>query len=212
MCKKLLLIGGGGHCKSVLDSILESNEYDKIAIIDMPSKIGSDILGIEIIGSDDDLKKLYSQGYKYAFVTIGSVGNTKNREKAAKAIADIGFIVPNIISTTAVLGRDVSLGKGIYIGKNAVINSSVNVGDFSIINSCALIEHDCSLGGFTHISPGTVLCGQVNVGGRVHIGANSTVRQGIHIGDNSVIGIGSVVVSDIGADATAYGNPCREVH
>lgn len=33
-CKKLLLIGGGGHCKSVLDSILDNNDYIDIGIIE----------------------------------------------------------------------------------------------------------------------------------------------------------------------------------
>jgi len=30
MNKKILLIGGGGHCKSVLDSLLDLDEYDDI--------------------------------------------------------------------------------------------------------------------------------------------------------------------------------------
>lgn len=211
MCKKILLIGGGGHCKSVLDTLLETNEYDDIGIIDVASKTGQEIFGIKYIGTDDDFKRLYDEGYKYAFVTVGSVGNTEIRKKIAKDIADIGFCVPNIVSTTAVIAKEVTLTKGIYVGKNAVINCCTSIDDFCIINSCAVIEHDCTIDKFVHAAPGCVVCGQVNVGSSTHIGANCTVRQGINIGQNSVIGAGSVVVTDIKSDAVAYGNPCREV-
>lgn len=211
MCKKILLIGGGGHCRSVLDTLLEANEYDDIGIIDAASKIGQEIFGIKYIGSDDDLKRLYYEGYKYAFITLGSVGNTELRQNIAKDIADMGFIVPNIISTSAAVGKEVKLGSGVYIGKNSVINCYTVVDDFCIINSGAVIEHDCTIGKFVHAASGCVICGQVVVGSSTHIGANSTIRQGIKIGENSIIGAGSVVVTNIKSSTVAYGNPCREV-
>jgi len=40
MKKNILLIGGGGHCRSVLDTIFELNEYLKLGIIDKKENIG----------------------------------------------------------------------------------------------------------------------------------------------------------------------------
>ena len=36
MGNKIVLIGGGGHCKSVLDSILRTCNYDEIVITAPP--------------------------------------------------------------------------------------------------------------------------------------------------------------------------------
>lgn len=211
MNKKLLLIGGGGHCKSVLDCLLQTNQYKEIGIIDKNENFGKSILGIPVIGCDDNLTKLYELGYNYAFVTLGSIGDASHRINLFDMIEKIGFEIPNIIDSSSVIGKHVNMGKGIFIGKNAVINAGSFIGNGSIINTSSIIEHDCVIGEFAHISPGSVLCGEVQIGANSHIGANSVIKQGVKIGKNTTIGIGSVVLQDIDSSTLAYGNPCKEV-
>jgi sugar O-acyltransferase (sialic acid O-acetyltransferase NeuD family) len=211
MNKKLLLIGGGGHCKSVLDSILQSNEYSEIGIIDKNENDEGSILGIPIIGCDNDLSKLYHDGYHYAFVTVGSIGKPSLRIKLYKMLEAIGFEIPNIIDLTAIISNQVKLEKGIFIGKNVVVNVGTYIKDGSIINTGSTIEHDCIINQFCHIAPGSVLCGEVEIGENTHVGAGSVIRQQIKIGSNTIIGMGSVVLKDIKGNVVAYGNPCKEV-
>ena len=211
MNKNILLVGGGGHCKSVLDSLLSSNEYNKIGIIDIKENIGKTILGMPIIGSDDDLLNLFNNGYKYAFVTMGSVGNPKVRIKIFEILNNIGYEIPNIIDNSAVVSNFSNLKKGIFIGKNAIVNAGVTINDGAIINAGSIVEHDCNIGAFVHIAPGSVLGGEVTIEQNSHIGSNSSIKQQVHIGFNSIIGIGSVVTKNIGDNVIAYGNPCMEV-
>ena len=75
---KLLLIGGGGHCRSVLDSILSQASYKELGIVDW---VDSSCLGISVVGNDDDLPKLFQAGWTDAFITVGSVGNTGLRRR-----------------------------------------------------------------------------------------------------------------------------------
>lgn len=208
MVKKLLLIGGGGHCHSVLDTVLSLNEYEKIGIID---NIDSSYLGVSVIGVDEDIPKLFNEGWTEAFITVGSVGNTNTRRRLYKMVKEIGLTLPTIIDSTAVVGKGVAINEGSYIGKRTVINTGSSVGICAIINTGAILEHDCNIGNFAHISPGTVLCGQVSVGDDSHVGAGSTVRQLIKIGEDSLIGAGSVVIKDIPSNVKAYGNPCEVV-
>jgi sugar O-acyltransferase (sialic acid O-acetyltransferase NeuD family) len=211
MNKKLLLIGGGGHCKSVLDSILELNEYSKVGIIDKKENIGKSILGIPIIGCDDDLCMLFNGGYHYAFVTVGSIGDPSLRVKLFNMLEKIGFEIPNIIDLTAIVSNHVKMERGIFIGKNVVINAGTSIKRGSIINTSSIIEHDCVINQFCHIAPGTVLCGEVEVGDNSHIGAGSVIKQQIKIGFNTIVGMGSVVLKNIEDEIIAYGNPCREI-
>lgn len=205
---KLLLIGGGGHCKSVLDSVLSLGVYSEVGIVDNNNK---EMFGVPVVGTDADLLELKKKGWSNAFVTVGSIGDTLLRRRLYRMISDIGFDIPVIMDTTAAIARDVYLGEGTFIGKNAVINTGAEIGACCIINSGAIIEHDCSVGSFSHISSGTVLCGEVEVGDDSHIGAGSTVRQQIVIGFSAIVGAGSVVVKNIPNAVMAYGNPCKVV-
>ncbi len=210
MDKNILLIGGGGHCHSVLDSILAKNEFARIGIIDFDKNVS--VLGVEVVGTDDDLPKLFAEGWKYAFLTVGSIGNTRLRHKLYEQICAIGFAIPSIIDPTAIIAKNVEIAKGVFIGKRVVLNEGTRIGELSIINTGAIVEHDCTIGKFAHISPGAILCGQVEVGQDCHIGAGSVVRQLIRIGNNSIIGAGSVVVGNIPCKVKAYGNPCKVVN
>lgn len=208
---RILLIGGGGHCKSVLDCVLGTDAYLDIAIIDRRDTGRRVILGIPVIGADEDLLNLHHAGWTDAFVSLGSIGNPHRRKLLFDQLQEIGFIIPYLVDKTAAVSDDARLESGVFIGKKAVVNAGTAIGTCAIINSGAIVEHDCKVGAFSHISPGAVLCGGVTVGCGTHVGAGAVVRQNTVIGDNSLIGIGSVVTRDIPDDCEAYGNPCRVV-
>lgn len=207
----IILIGGGGHCRSVLDSIRSGGLYNAVGIVDFKDKKGSLMDGLEVIGSDEDLEKLYEGGIKYAFITLGSVGSPQKRRGLYKLVKNIGYAIPAVIDKSAILADSVSIGEGSYIGKGAILNSNVTVGDMAIINTGAVIDHDCSIGDFAHIATGASMSGGVTIESDVHIGTGASVIQEIKIGEGSLIGAGAVVVRSIGKRKKAYGNPCREV-
>lgn len=191
--KKLVLLGAGGHCESVLDVILQGQEFDDIVILDRPEKVGQDVMGVSVIGTDEELSSLYNHGYHYAFVTAGSIKSTDLRRRLYGMAVRAGFDFTNVIDQTAILARNVRFGKGIFIGKRAVINSGTVIEDQAIINTGAIIEHDCFVGMFSHISVGAVLCGGVKVGQDSFIGANATVIQERFVPDGTIIGAGEIM-------------------
>ncbi len=207
MSKKLLLIGGGGHCRSVLDSVLQLHIYDQIELIDHKKDI--EVCGIKVIGDDDDMSRLFEEGWRDAFVTVGSVGNTETRSRLFEMIMKIGFYIPNIFDPTAIFSKGIGIGDGIYIGKGAIINTGSKLGNNVIINTGVIVEHDCAIGDFAHVATGAILCGNVNIGAHSHIGAGSVIKQQVTIGQRALIGAGSNVLSDIPDGKKAYGNPCR---
>ncbi len=211
MMEDIILIGGGGHCKSVIDSISKSKEYNIIGILDLHDKVGDEILGIKVIGTDDKLEYYYKSGIKNAFLTVGSIGDTRLRRKLYSMTLNIGYSFPNVIDNTAIVSDKVKIGHGNFIGKGVIINASTKIENNCIINTGAIIEHDCHIESFCHIAPGTTISGNVVIGENTHIGANSTIIQNIEIGRDSVIGAGSVVIRNIGNNIKAYGNPCKEV-
>ncbi|MCR5656070.1 MAG: acetyltransferase [Butyrivibrio sp.] len=209
--ENIVMIGGGGHCKSVVDAALRSKRFGKIYITDIALKPGDDIFGCEVVGSDEELPRLFAEGTTKAFITVGFIKPSGIRRKLFYMARDIGFSFTNIIDPSAVVSLNAKLGKGIFVGKNAVINAGATVGDHAIINTGAIVEHDCEIGDFAHIAVGTKVCGESKIGENALIGAGATILQGVEIGNDTIIGAGSVATKNIGTFCTAVGAPARIV-
>lgn len=211
MIDDIILIGGGGHCKSVIDTIRNLDKFNIIGILDLSEKLDMNINGVKVIGTDEMLKYYFENGVRNAHITLGSIGDPKYRINLFNYAKGIGLKFPPIIDKTSVIGSNVEIGEGVFIGKGSIINVGTKIGSHSIINSGVIIDHDCVVGSFCHISPGTTISGEVLIGDNTHIGTNSTIIQNINIGSNTLIGAGSVVIKDINPNTKAYGNPCKEV-
>lgn len=191
--KDIILLGIGGHAHSVVDSIEQTGEYNIIGFLDTEEMQGEHFRDYRVLGTDDELEKYYTNGVKNAFVTIGFMGHGDVRNKLYSQLKGIGYRLPNIIDSTAVVAADVGFEDGIFVGKRAVINANAQIGKMCIINTGAIIEHDCQVGEFSHISVGSVLCGNVKVGRESFVGANATVIQGRYVGDGCIIGAGMTI-------------------
>lgn len=203
MSKNILVIGAGGHAKSVIDALISCGEYEKIAVLE---DFGAEeVLGFKVIGKVSDALS-YLDEYENAVV---AVGNNQFRLKTINELKQIGFKLPVIKHKTAYLSCFSIVGEGSVLLANSVINAGAEIGRGVIINSSVTVEHDCEISDGVHLSPNSVLCGAVSVGTGTWIGAGATVIDHINIGQKSIIGAGSVVIRDINNSVTAYGNPAK---
>lgn len=205
MSRKIVLIGGGGHCKSVLDTLLKNNGYDEIVITDHCIPAGTEIFGCRVAGTDGVLPELFAHGFTDAFITVGSIKSTALRHRLYDMARSIGFETVSIIDSSAAVSEHCRIGQGVFIGKKAVVNADAEIADCAIINTGAVVEHESRVGEFSHISVGAKLCGNVTVGNDSLVGAGTTVIQGVHIGSNVIIGAGSTVLKDIEDNSLRYG-------
>ena len=176
MKEKILLIGGGGHCKSVIDVIEQENKFTIVGIIDKKKLIGQRVLGYKVIGSDDDLEQL-SYKYKYAFITVGQIRSNAIRVKLFHTLKKFDYQLPIIISPIAYVSKHAIINEGSIIMHHALVNTDAKVGKNCIINSKALIEHDSSIGDHCHISTAVVINGGVEVKENSFVGSNSTTKE-----------------------------------
>ena len=190
MKEKIVLIGGGGHCRSVIDVIEQEDKYDIIGIVDKKENIGKDVLGYEIIGCDDDLQAIF-QTYKNACITVGFIKSNALRVKLFTMSKEIGFNLPVIISPLAYVSKHSLIEEGTVVMHHACINANAKIGKNCIINTKALIEHDCIVEDNCHISTASVLNGGVIVKENTFFGSNTTSKQGIEI--EGFIKAGSVI-------------------
>ncbi len=208
--KDIILIGGGGHCKSCIAVIESTQEYRISGIIDTPDKLGQEILGYPVIGTDEQLPEL-NEKYDYALITVGQITSAGLRKKLYQKTKEAGFRLPVIIASTAFVSKHTQIGEGTIIMHQAVINAGTIIGINNIINTKALIEHDCRIGNHNHISTASVLNGNVSVGNECFVGSNSTFVNGIYIKNNIFIGINGIVNKNLEHKGIYVGAPVKKI-
>lgn len=191
--KKIMLVGGGGHCKVVIDAIESSGEFKICGIVDPSLPKGKSVLNIEVLGKDDILPELFKKGIEHAFIGVGSIGNCDIRKRIYKNLKDIGFKLPFIIHPKAIVSKYAEIGEGTFVAAGAVINAGTKIGRNAIINTSASIDHDCEIGDFVHIAPGATLSGLVKVRDHVHIGTGASVVHCVTIEKDTFIPAGKLV-------------------
>lgn len=205
MKEDVVLIGGGGHAKVIIDILRYSPQYNIVGICDRNSE---GVEGVPVIGTDEILPDLYTQGVNSAFICIGA--NQKRRWELYQQLKQLGYSLPVLKHPNCIVSKNVQIGEGTCIMPGAIINSGAKLREMVIVNTGSIIEHDCIIGENSHISPRTCLCGGVNVGAHTHIGAGSVVNPAISIGGSVVVGSGSVVIRNVKDEVTVIGVPAKE--
>ena len=196
MKEKIILIGGGGHCKSCIDVIEQEGKCRIEGIVDLPEKLHQKILGYEIIATDDDLPRFVNE-YENFLITLGQIKSPEKRIRIFQTLKKSGAKLPVIISPLAYVSKHAEIGDGTIIMHHALINAGAKIGTNCIINNKALIEHDAIIGDHCHIATGAVINGGVKVGSGTFFGSNAVCKEYIEIGENAVIGCGAKITKNV---------------
>lgn len=207
----VILIGSGGHARVLVEAIGSTREHHIVGAIDVAERVGSDVDGVEVIGTDDDLPALRDRGVSAAVLAIGSVGDPRLRRRFGERLRELGFALPPIVHLMSHVAENAQVGDGAFVAAGAVVGAAASVGEFAIINTGAVVDHECEIGAYVHVAPGCSLSGSVKVGDGAHLGTGASVIHCISIGSDTVVGAGAVVVADLPDGVVAYGNPCRIV-
>ena len=187
--RKLIIVGAGGHAKSLIDLILTTEKWQIGGLVGKDEELGKSILGFEVRWTDKELIKIIDD-YQYAVLGFAPLGMQKKRILFIEKLKKIGYKLPTIISPHAHISRYSKIDEGTTVGHFSLINANSYVGKFCIINSQSLIEHDVVVGDFSHISTSVTINGGVNLGKETFIGSKSILREGLSIPKGTIISAG----------------------
>ena len=202
--KPLILIGGGGHCQSVIE-VAESSSREILGILDLPEEVDKQVLGYPVLGTDDQLAD-YAQNCEFV-ITVGFIKNPSLRIKLFNRVREVGGVLATLIASTAYVSRHACLGAGTVVMHHAFVNAGAKIGENVIINTCCNIEHGVLIGDQCHISTGAMINGDCKVGKMCFIGSQSVLANGVSICDDVIVGAGSLVRKNILKSGIYSGNP-----
>lgn len=208
--KPVVLVGGGGHAKVVIDA-LRSSGRRVLGVLDRAAGASSlRVVGATLLGGDSWLDAKRPSALEIA-VGVGANPAVGPRRRIHERLRARGFRVATVVASSASVSPSARLEEGVQILTAAIIHPDAVIGTGAVINTRAVVEHDAVVGAFAFVGPGAVLCGEVRLGAEAFVGAGAVVLPGVTIGAASVIGAGSVVLRDLPAGSRVAGNPARSI-
>lgn len=195
----VLIYGGGGHGKSIIELIQAEGKLDIIGLVDDGKTVAEKVLELQILGGSEILNSLRDKGVSLAVNAVGGIGNISSRLRVFELLKNADFRLPGVVHPSAVVEHSALVKDGSQIFALAYIGSSARIGFGSIINTGAIISHDCVVGDYSNISPGAILAGNVIIGEKTMIGMGVTINMNVKIGVDARIGNGATIKSDVPA-------------
>lgn len=193
----IIIYGGGGHAKSLIDLIRAEGKFKVAGIVDDGLTLGSRVLDVPVLGGGHVLTEIRRKGIGLAVNAVGGIGNISPRLQVYEKLKSAGFRCPIVVHPRGMIEPTAWLGEGCQVFFNAYIGSDAKVGFGCIINTGAILSHDCILGDYVNISPGAILAGAVTIKERALVGMGVTVNLNVVIGEGARVGNSAVVKADV---------------
>lgn len=144
-------------------------------------------------------------------VFICALGDVNYKKKYSDIILNKGGNFISVVHPTAVLGTNAKIGEGCVLGAFANLSNDTVIGNFVTMSIRSGMGHDSIIGDYTHVGGNCSISGFVTIGETVTMHPGCVVVPHRKIGDNAVIGTGSVVLGNVKAGVTVFGNPAKKI-
>ena len=207
MTKKIIILGAGGMCIDILDTMNELGEYTCIGFLDDDKeKWNKTYHGVRVLGPLTKAKEFEDVYF------VSGIGNADNFLEKKDIIEKTGISPERFISIihpTASVSKMTSIGAGTVVLQHATIASNAKIGNHVLIMANSVINHDVTVGDYTFVTAGACISGFVTIGQLCYVGTNASIIGRVTIGKKVLIGMGSVVLKDIPSNSVYVGNPAK---
>lgn len=200
----ILLYGGGGHGKTLIELTGELENYQMGGIVDEIVPAGSRILGLPVFGGGNLLPDLYKAGFRQAANGVGGIGNVAARLEVFDRLMRAGFSFPTLVHPTAWIEPSATLAAGVQILPLSYVGTDSTIGFGSLLNAHVIVSHDCQIGECVNLSPGATLAGGVKIHDHAQIGMGVTINLNVTVGAEARIGNGATIKEDVPAGERVY--------
>ena len=208
--KKLLIVGAGGLGREVyqwaLDIQKDSRQWEFIGFLDdNPNALDGFNLSDKLVGYITDYVPKENE------FLICAIGEPAIRAKICRRLLEDGAVFTNIIHPTALIERGSKIGNGVIICPRAMVFSNVRIEDFVVVNSLTTVGHDVTVEQNCVLSAHCDVMGSAYLEEEVFLGSGARILPSVRVARKARVGAGSVVIRDVEACTTVFGNPAKTI-
>ena len=197
----VVLIGSGGHTRSVLMALQAGGRRCTGIYTNLAAHVGREIVGVRVAGLLSDIP-----GDAVLHIALGDPALKR------RFLSEFpGRQWATIIHPLARVHDSAVVGEGSFIGANAYVEPLSSVGAHTILTAGSFVAHDSKVGSFTLFGGNACTGGLAIVGDDCIIGTGAAVSPRTSVGNGSKLGSGSAAHFDIPAGCTAVGTPAQWV-
>ncbi|MDP3651360.1 MAG: acetyltransferase [Rhodoferax sp.] len=184
--RRLLIVGAGGHGRSVAEAVFAAGIYDVLGFVDDTALGIVQVGGYPVLGTTDDL----SAHRTSADIAIVAVGNNALRETLCDKLLAAGFELATVVHPLAFVSPSAAVGLGSAILAGAIVGAGARLGSGVILNCGAVVDHDAQVHDYGHLGVNACMSGGSVLGRRAWMQAGSALGYGAKVDDGVVLQAG----------------------
>ena len=195
--KRLLIIGGGGHGRSVAEAVLLSRQrqgqcFELTAFLDDAAQPQQHVWDWPVWGTTAMLPECRGR----VDAVIVAVGNNSLREALHRRVHAAGLMLATVIHPAAVVSSRASIGAGSVIMAGAIVGTEARLGEGVIVNCGAVVDHDCVVEAFAHLGGNASMAGGAVLGRGAWMQTGTSLGYGDGLPAEAVLRVGETMFID----------------
>lgn len=175
--KRVIVVGAGGHGRSVAEILLASAECELVGFVDDAAKQLANVWGLPVLAPVAALAECRSR----AEAVVVAIGNNAVREAICARLPAAGFELLSVIHSRAIVSPRAVIGPGCTIMPGAVVGTEARLGTAVIVNSGSVVDHHCTIEDFAHIGTNASMAGGSLLGRGAWMQAGSSLGYGVQV-------------------------------
>ncbi len=186
---RLLVVGAGGHGRSVAEAAELSGQFEVAGFLDDSLPAGETVLGVPVLGPVASM----ADHRATADQTIVAIGNNTVREKLMHQLAEAGFEWATVVHPRAIVSPSAVLGKGSAAMAGAIVGTEARLGVGSIVNCGAVVDHHATVEDFGHLGVNASMAGGTVLGRGAWMQAGAALGYGVKVAAGVTLAPGEAV-------------------
>jgi sugar O-acyltransferase (sialic acid O-acetyltransferase NeuD family) len=194
--KKIIIIGNSPNSKLARYYFDKDTDYEVVGYAVNRQYLISETFDNHKVYAIEELYGKFAPSEYDAFVAVGYNKMNKIRESLYNQIKELGYKLPNYISSRCSFLTEEAIGDNNLILEDNTIQPFVKIGSNNVLWSGNHIGHDGEIGNHNFITSHVVISGFTKITNHCFIGVNSTIRDGITIAPETLIAAGAIIMKN----------------